>query len=458
MQLLRYLLLVMLAILLFAAILQAGRRLLQSPQQEHAEGVVHPENRPLPRDSVMAYIDTATIDRHARNVPKEAGSSISALASYLVKPARNDYEKARALFIWMTDNIEYDVDAFFRGSHGDVSAGGVLKGRKSVCQGYSSLYEDLAAAAGLKCVAIPGTAKGYGYSVLEPLRRESNHAWNAVSIDHRWYLMDCTWGAGSVSSERGAHRFIKEFQDFFCFTNPDEFIYAHFPDDAQWQLLPSEISWDEFTRAPYYRPEIFTSRIVALDHRESSITADSDLVLQFKAPPNVRMMAKLISEDSRVLDDRCTFVQGMDSLISVNVAFPRKGKYVLRLFGGPKEGESSITDKPYRWLTDYAAEAGTERHAAFLYPKCYAVASKIMLVEPRNGSLKTGTTVRFKILAPHGQDIAVVSGNVWHHLPPANNAYEDTIAVQGPRVKVVVRKDSTSANYSVVYEFETRKN
>lgn len=98
----------------------------------------------------------SSIDRHALNTPKYVESSIESLAKYLIKPAKNDLEKVRAIYRWVTANISYNTSAYFSGIYGSTSAEDVLKSRSSVCEGYSDLFFKLAKMAGIEVVKISG--------------------------------------------------------------------------------------------------------------------------------------------------------------------------------------------------------------------------------------------------------------------------------------------------------------
>ncbi len=54
---------------------------------------------------------TATIGAHALAAPSTKESSPSQLAKYLSQPAPDDPEKGRAIFLWVSDRISYDVEA-----------------------------------------------------------------------------------------------------------------------------------------------------------------------------------------------------------------------------------------------------------------------------------------------------------------------------------------------------------
>ena len=164
---------------------------------------------------------------------------MQSLAAYLIEPAKNDREKARAIFRWITENIDYNVEVFFKGGSGATNSEDVLKSRKSVCYGYSDLFLSLAREAGLQAVRISGYGKGYGYVPGKNFTGPANHAWNAVMINGSWYLMDSTWGAGYVS---GDGKYVRRFDDHFFMTPPSQFIFGHFPEDARWQLLDEPVS------------------------------------------------------------------------------------------------------------------------------------------------------------------------------------------------------------------------
>ena len=151
------------------------------------------------------YVDRYhRIDEHALGAPGWAEESVESLAAYLMIPARDDEEKARAVYRWITANIDYDVESYFSGSYKTRSGSKtVLNDKKAVCAGYSQLFESLCDAAGLESVRIDGHGKGYSYTPFSDTGRTSDHAWNAVKIDDRWRLVDPTWGRVTSTRSRG---------------------------------------------------------------------------------------------------------------------------------------------------------------------------------------------------------------------------------------------------------------
>ena len=201
------------------------------------------------------------LDQHALQASAEAEQTVASLAAYLVKGARTDEDKARLIFRWIADRIAYDYEGFRAGKPGDNSPEGVLKNRKCVCAGYSSLYEALAKAAGLEVVKISGFSKGASYA---PGRKPENHAWNAVKLNGRWQLLDATWGAGDAD----AKGFRKRFKEYHFLMAPEEFVLTHLPRDPQWQLLTPLVTTEEFESWPQVKGAFFRYGFSVADIRQ----------------------------------------------------------------------------------------------------------------------------------------------------------------------------------------------
>jgi transglutaminase/protease-like cytokinesis protein 3 len=76
-------------------------------------------------------------------------------------------DKAVVLFLWITDNIKYDMESFLgnKVTNKLCDPKNILKTGKSVCSGYSSIFRDLAKEIDLKIKNISGYSKGYGYKI-----------------------------------------------------------------------------------------------------------------------------------------------------------------------------------------------------------------------------------------------------------------------------------------------------
>ncbi|MBI3410319.1 MAG: hypothetical protein HY040_18425 [Planctomycetes bacterium] len=192
------------------------------------------------------------IDKRALAATPEAEASVDSLAAYLAKPAKNDLDKVRAIYRWITDRIAYDVDGFLAKNLGDNTVAGVLKNRKCVCEGYARIFVALCKEAGVEAVQIRGHARGAGYS-KDNADSILTHSWNAFKLSEKWYLVDPTWGAGTVQDKK----FKKMFREYYFEVDSDQLLFTHFPIEDKWQLQSKPLSRQEFEKRPRFSSEFF---------------------------------------------------------------------------------------------------------------------------------------------------------------------------------------------------------
>ena len=177
--------------------------------------------------------------------------SLDWLATQLAAPFSSLTDRARAIFTWLHHNISYDVDAYFNHAVQPSTPASTLSTGLAVCEGYAGLFTALATIAGLESVVIGGHGKGFGFSALAPGApvppESSNHAWNAVKIDHgEWKLIDCCWGAGNI---KGAGQpYHKDFTPRHFTMSNNEFGLGHFPTNRSQSFRTDgrRLTWEKY--------------------------------------------------------------------------------------------------------------------------------------------------------------------------------------------------------------------
>ncbi len=389
------------------------------------------------------------IDAHALAAPASAGASVNTLAAWLTAPCRSDEEKARALFRWITENIRYDVDAFFAGDPPSGDAGEALRRRSGVCEGYAGLFAELAKASGIEAATITGYAKGYGYTPGQPIGRVPNHAWNAVRIGGRWRLIDCTWGAGYVGDDRSFHRAFDPH--FFC-TPPGEFIFDHFPENESWQLLNSPRSREDFERSVHVKSGFYNLGLSLGTNTEGTLHADGEVVLRLGLTRPVTGIAALFKSE-KSCDDRCAFVQNERTSLVVRVTPPDTGVYSLRLFarGAAEAG-------PYGWILDYRIESRNRAQGLPAYPRKFSEFDKgnARIVEPITGNLSAGTVQSFRIVIPPGDRAAVIVNESWTFLKQAGDEWKGDVTIR-PGTISLCAKHPGSDEWETLLEYRGKQ-
>lgn len=292
------------------------------------------------------------MDEHALQAPAEAESSLEDLARYLAGPARSDEDRARAIYRWITANVEYDVNGSIAGARRGRTPEEVLEERIGVCSEYSALFSRLSELSGLEAVVIRGRGKGYGYTVGSKIPKSSNHAWNAVKIEGVWRLVDSTWGAGYLDPEEG---FVERFEEFYFLTPPENLVWTHLPEDPNWQLLNAPLSKEEFERLVYAKPPFFKNEMNIVAPSEGTIDADEGANVSLSAPEDVGVIAELLDGDGSKLPERFTMVRRSSDEVVVMAACPGPGNFTFRIYSRRSDAGDGGA---YDWTLDYRMVAG----------------------------------------------------------------------------------------------------
>ncbi len=275
------------------------------------------------------------IDRYSLQAPDTAMESIDSLASYLVKSSVSELGRVRAAWRWITAHIIYDTDKK------NYSARETLHDRKGTCQGYSELFVELARRMGVRAMEITGYTRGSAYNPGDSV--VNDHAWNAVFADGRWYLLDCTYGAGHFNGSR----YFREYREHYFLTPPAEFIYTNLPELRRWQLIPDKISKKDFELLPLYRHGFFHYGLRQVDaNRSSVISCSGELKLRFSAPHGLILTVNVRDKSGKTLS-RPNVIRDSGYML-IHALFDRPGVYHLIGWVSP-----AGRPKDYAWAFTY---------------------------------------------------------------------------------------------------------
>jgi len=298
--------------------------------------------------------DYTAIDAHALSLGSNYRNT-DKLANDLTGGLTEDHEKARAIFTWIAANIDYDIKAFHKGSapirftysteeelqrllaeENDRIVGEVLKNKRAVCDGYSRLFITLCKKSGIEAEAIDGYGRNNleirGGSVLD----NSNHTWNAVKLNNRWYLLDPTWASGYT--DPGVTKFTRKFREGFYLTPPEKFIFDHYPEDPKWQLLEKNVPWNEFVSFPLVKGGFLEYNISNFKPTEGTIRIKTGRSIAFEFSSDRRIDEILVNQSNERYSDKANVdKQGNKYLFHHTVE--KRGNYVITIF---VNGESTL--------------------------------------------------------------------------------------------------------------------
>lgn len=219
-------------------------------------------------------MDSLVIKPEMKSAPLFVANSAEKLSGYLTKNDSSDTQKVLNIYTWITKNIRYNLKAYLKiKSKKYTSVSQTLQKRKGICYQYSDLFNALCEYAGIPSLRIDGYSRGQYYNEDDTFY-ESDHSWNAVKLEGKWYLLDLTWGSGYMAQRKQplkrlwAKIFNKDFvyssyrykksQDFQYFlTPPKKMIVDHLPADPLFQLLefPVSVPTYESNEWKYYHPK-----------------------------------------------------------------------------------------------------------------------------------------------------------------------------------------------------------
>jgi hypothetical protein len=140
-------------------------------------------------DNIKVQNELLIPDKHIESTNK----LIIEKALEITKHLNSDVEKAKAIYNWVIQNIEYDYEKYskhltndYNNEYGALLA---LNTRKGVCYDYVALTAALGRASGIQTKLVKGTGIING--------RTGYHAWNEMYLEeqNKWVKLDTTFAA-----------------------------------------------------------------------------------------------------------------------------------------------------------------------------------------------------------------------------------------------------------------------
>lgn len=258
-----------------------------------------------------------------RALPSDRETSIESVARYIAENEHDPYLRVKALHDYVADRIAYDAPVLSQpqSSWPSQDAETVFASRRGVCAGYAHLMVALGEVTGDHIVYVVGDSRDEDDGISGV-----GHAWNAVEIEGRWYLMDATWDAGSVEGDR----FTKQYDSDYFLTPPEMFSLDHLPEDPAWQLREDPVTRGEFVRQPRLKPGFFRAGFRLVTPDRSHVTARGAFVARIDNPASHFALARIRPHRSSSQGERCDVTGGRT--IEVRCRIPADGLWDVLVF------------------------------------------------------------------------------------------------------------------------------
>ncbi len=157
------------------------------------QGLAHPIT--IPPAAVMEYV----LPEGSAAERKAVLEQVRDISEQICEGLDSDYDKARALAVWVSKNIYYDYVAYNSEVNVEtLSLSRTLELQRSVCGGYANLYAALCQAQGLTCHVVKGTVIQGGGSFAEGGHAAPSHEWNVLELDGRHIWVDTLWNTDNA--------------------------------------------------------------------------------------------------------------------------------------------------------------------------------------------------------------------------------------------------------------------
>lgn len=242
----------------------------------------------------LKAFDYRRADSIALHFPKKKFKTVNEIAAVLTEDLTTEHEKFRAIFRWITDNIEYNKSA-----SNITDASKIVRKNKAVCQGFSNLLKEMCNTVNIPCDVIAGYTKTEVKDINKTLKK-TDHAWNSVQLYGTWYLVDVTWATSKYNVV--THKYMKEFDAHYFLTDPKKFILDHCPEDKKFQFLDKPIKKSTFSKWPVYYTDYFHFGIENLSLQKGTFKwhAKDTLKVYITANTALKNAATLINDDKFV--------------------------------------------------------------------------------------------------------------------------------------------------------------
>ncbi len=269
------------------------------------------------------------LDDYVLTLSQKKYSSIDSVVADL-SLFKKPHLKMRAVYRWVTSYVAFDCAGNKNSKKAIVKIDDILKQQKATSLGYANLVKALCDKMNMPCEVVAGYAKS-PYARVGAIIKKPNHFWNTIKIYNKWYIMDATWGSGTI--DKSGNAFTKKYNDNYFVTNPRQYILNHLPVKSDKQYLDTLIDKKTFFDYPLVYDDFFEMGIYALTPAagQLGLTPGKSKNFSFKLLDSL-IVNNIDIYDRRTKDkEEVTFLQA-DNVVSFNYGFKKLKKQLIDIY------------------------------------------------------------------------------------------------------------------------------
>jgi hypothetical protein len=247
--------------------------------------------------------DFKEVDEYVKKLGKLDTMNMGTIATLLTKKFEDKTDQARAIFVWIANNISFDFKNARSGNTDKNTSTLVLQNRKGLGAGYANLYQDMCSVAGIRCLTVDGYVKFTSEQIADA-KTEINHTWNVIQLGlspDAWYYVDACRGAGY--SDADFKSFTPAFNDEYFFATLRIFNWEHCPDNEAWYLGPRPKGKKDFFDLPVIKSAAYEMGLKSFTPKDGDLKAKVGkpffFSIQLNSDLDVTKAALVFGEDKK---------------------------------------------------------------------------------------------------------------------------------------------------------------
>lgn len=245
--------------------------------------------------TIVSAQDFSLVKEKVNSYPKF--SKIENLTRQIANDFKTEEQQVQAAFYWLSHNIRYDLDAYYRPKQKRISfryrneqekleklqaikdgiVNETLLTRKAVCEGYVQTFAKVCTMLQVENEVIKGYIRNSSNDIANP-KINSNHAWNALKLNDKWVYVDVTWAAGVVNN----NRWQPLFNTYYYNIPKEKYFKTHFPEKKLWQLRIGRMDKKDFYNQPIYDAAFLKSDLELITPSKGILDRNSTIELKIQ--------------------------------------------------------------------------------------------------------------------------------------------------------------------------------
>lgn len=398
--------------------------------------------------------DFAAAEKHVLATPPAVEVSAKKLGAYLGKAGKTEWEKAYAIYVWMGNNLAYDVDAYLAGKfEGKVET--TLDTRRCVCDGFARLYESLSLNAGLRAPYVPGqirTLTPVTFKHPDLLRTSLGltyvpHAWNALTVGDSVYFIDPT-NANGQRHRKGITTRDRPTQFDYFLMPPEVALTSLVPKEERWRRLKTPYRQKDHETWPLVWPRFHSMNVRLQSHPYPVAVTEGQLLISIEAPTEAALFGLIQPIGLRDPQPaQPALVQRSGNQVFFRAGFSKPGSYEFNV-AEKKSNEpgSSVGVVSYRVEVRAESPAPPKVYKRFLESGSY-------LYFPLREKVKANQPQSFVVAAPGATAAILQAGDKRIPLEQRGDLFMGEVMLEPGNVRMFARFGAEEQVYQALLEF-----